>query len=111
MEGFKVLGKVKGGQEGERSGGQWRRKRWKRWKRGEEVKCQHIETQDERQIEPRNYPIMVHSGVTVDKGYGLTNLHSVPGTHGKEEGELTPERCPLTSPCEMGQCPPPVIMQ
>lgn len=28
MAGFKVLGKVKAGQEEERSGGHWRRKRW-----------------------------------------------------------------------------------
>lgn len=45
---------------------------------------------------------MVQSDVTVDKGYCLTNLHSIPGTHGKVEGELTPERGPLTSPCEVG---------
>lgn len=34
MEGFKVLGKLKGGQEGERSGVQWRRKRLEKRGRG-----------------------------------------------------------------------------
>lgn len=54
---------------------------------GEEVKWPHIETGRKDRLSPGNCLIMVQSDVSVDKGYCLTNLHLIPGTHGKVGGE------------------------